>query len=151
MKNLYLLVIIPLLTLAGCGLTKPTESQAEEAFKADVTRESSGRIEVVAFKTTASHGPDDAGESVHMFDYEYTATVRTKADYMLNAGQVFGYQQDDHGVKAANGTSFDVKGSISFTDANGIWKAGKIVAHRQANASLDNLKPVGYKTYLPGE
>lgn len=128
---------------SGCApkSSTPTLAQSEAALKADVQKDSGGKIAVVSFTKNEAQAAEIYG--VPVYKIKYTAKLRATAPAAIGRSEQFPYAPSafSGSFELPAGTEYEIAGSIEFEKKESGWAATDINAHRLPNKAIEALIP----------
>jgi hypothetical protein len=135
--------------VAACSPSSstPTPAQGEAALRAEVQKETAGKIAVVSFAKTDGQKAEVFGTPAYWLSY--TATLRTGEDVPLGGGPMYAFTASPFAgnVVVPKGTEYTIAGIVGFLQKESGWVLLELKANRLPNTTIDALRPPAPKRW----
>lgn len=136
-----------LLTACAPSSTSPTPAQGEAALRAEVQKETAGKIAVVSFAKTDGQKAEVYGTPA--YSLSYTATLRTGTDVPLGGAPMYAFTASAFAgnIVVPKGTEYKIAGTVEFVQKESGWVHEEVKAKRLPSPVIDAIKPVAAKAW----
>lgn len=140
-SSILILAVAVLVAACAPSSSTPTVAQSEAALKADVQKESGGKIAVVSFTKTEAQAAEIYG--VPVYKLKYKAMLRTTGTATIGRSEHSAYAPSviSGSFEVPAGHEYEIDGSIEFEKKESGWVATDINARRLPNKALEALIP----------